>query len=666
MTSMRDNATLCWSLREIGLLDVHNFEAPCPSPQAASYSICFWFTAQDAQRRQIIINQGDDHLQPLGWSIGLEAGTIFFRLTVDPDQNSLTLKLPHVPGDDWHSVAVVLDREQQEVRLHHQHQVMVSSLPATDLTFATTLLIGGYTDPAGGHYNHTFGRHGSGLVDACCIYTHALTPQEIEEAATRPSQPASGPLHIQIEGDYSAPTRLTFTITPQNPDNEIYIWAFGDGHRALGPVVQHRYTYQGTYEVSVARISADHFQSSTTHILRLTGEKNPLRQVSVFQNDQLGCACFRIPSVVRTQNGTLLAFAEGRVESCSDSTRIIVGAMSRSVDSGQTWETPRIVFRHDQQGNTYAVQNISPVVDTLRGSGHIIVVYNGIEHSEWDLARGIGISRAYCVISEDDGLTWSVPVDITPQIHRPYNPAYARTYPQAALPQNADHDWRIQRPTLGHAIQLQRGHWRGRIVHVGVFTAGERSVFQSQNYIFYSDDLGKSWQIAGVLPQTGLNEAALAELDDGRILVNSRAYRPNDASMQRRALTLVGFDADGMLEVQPTHYHDVLVDPAVQASMIACPNPAKLGNTLLLFANPAHLYSRVNMTVRVSMDQGKTWNLHRVIDSGPSAYSDMVYDETERVTLIYERGNEGGIAAVTFPLRWLLEQNPSDYSGDAP
>lgn len=645
---------LSWSLTDIGLLDLQAFEAPCPAPDTSSYSIVLWHTAHEHQRRQIIINQGYDHTNQQGWALGIEAGALFFSLSVDA--HAMTLRLPHPEDTDWHFVAVVIDCEQSIIRLHTSQQMTSAPLPDVPLIFVNHLRIGGYTDPAGGHYNYTFGRDGTGLVDDCRIYRRALSSGEIQ-AFIPQTKVTALPIAFAVKSLPKAPTTVTFEAIGILDAARIFLWDFGDGQRALGVKVEHFYTYAGDYDVRLTVISNAYTASTISQRLPLEGAANPLKITPVFTNGDAGCACFRIPSLVRTNTGTLLAFAEGRVEVCSDSTRTVLGTITRSEDKGRTWHEPRIAFRNIWQGETYAVQNISPVIDTVHNTGKLIVLYNALEHSEWDLARGIGINRTYCVTSDDDGLTWGEAVDITLSVHRPYNPAYATNYPQAMLSQNQAHDWRIQRPTLGHAIQLQHGRWRGRIVHAGMFSAGEQSVFQSQNYIFYSDDLGETWHIAGILPQSGLNEATLAEMEDGSIFVNSRAYGADDKHIGRRALTRVRFDDTGKLHINLTQYDEALIDPAVQASMLTCTHE---GRTVLLFANPAHPNARVNMTVRASLDNGQTWQAHRVIDAGPSAYSDMTCHPDGNITLIYERGNEGGIVSVTFSLMWLLDNTSTN------
>jgi sialidase-1 len=366
----------------------------------------------------------------------------------------------------------------------------------------------------------------------------------------------------------------------------------------------------------------------------LDGTPNPLSFMPVFVNGSEGYACFRIPSIVRATNGDLLAFAEGRVESCSDSTSTIRAVCKRSRDNGQTWGAVQVVARNLIDGEENAVANISPVVDAA--SGRIVVLFNKAQVSEWLLAKGRGHSRICQVTSDDHGVTWSDAADISAQVHR-----------------SAD-DWRVQRPTLGHAIQLRHPARYGRLLHAGLFTQGDRSVFQSQNYIFTSDDVGATWQIRGVIPREGLNEATVVELEDGDILVNSRAYR-DERSEGVRAVTRGRFSGDA-LTFEPTRLDTALVEPAVQASLLrySWVDEPQFGNrSRILFSNPAHPQARLNLTVRLSYDEGQSWPVARVVDPGPSAYSDMVVQRDGRIGVLYERGNQGGIHYVSFPLAWL-------------
>ena len=190
-------------------------------------------------------------------------------------------------------------------------------------------------------------------------------------------------------------------------------------------------------------------------VIVLRGAADPLRIAPVFLSGEEGYAAFRIPSIVRAANGDLVAFAEGRVESASDSTATIRIVCKHSSDHGRSWSPLRVVARNLLAGAEYAAMNPSPVVDTVYGTGRIILLFKKLECSEWEIVQGRGVMRTFCIFSDDHGRNWHSARDITGAVHRPYQPAYAAVCPAAARPENQAHDWRIQVPTLGHAIQLQ-------------------------------------------------------------------------------------------------------------------------------------------------------------------------------------------------------------------
>jgi sialidase-1 len=636
-----------YDLDQLHTLTTHAFRANAPPPAASSYTVTFWFQTDLWRGYHVLVSQGSLSDGEPGWACLLDDNRLSFRVTAD-DGAAVDVALTLAAGPDWRRVTASIDRVGQRLRLAVDGPGLIplqadSALAQVAAVMTETpLLVGGYTDPAGGHFDYTFGRNGTGWIDDLRIYT-GLPPVE-----PLPPAPEKTPLTaaFTLATGADAPIRLRFEASAGGGAVRACLWDFGDGTRGYGPAVEHAFAYAGDYTVRLTVIDAQHRSASTVQTLHLGGRANPLRRTKVFVNDSEGYACFRIPAIVRALNGDLLAFAEGRVETCSDSTATVRAVCKRSADNGLTWGPVQVVGRNVVGGLEYAVQNVSPVVDTR--TGRVVVLYNKLETSEWALARGEGLSRIFCVFSDDHGQTWHDERDITADVHRPYNPVYAGLSPAAGSPSHRAADWRVQRPTLGHAIQLRSG----RLVHAGLFTAGDRTVFQSQNYIFWSDDSGATWQIGGILPREGLNEATLVELETGGLLINSRAYR-NDRSEGRRAVTRAHMEGDD-LRFSETRLDPALTDPAVQASLLRYDWAAGAnGRGRILFANPAHPHARINLTVRLSEDEGQTWPVARVIDPGPSAYSDLVVQSDGQVGVLYERGNQGGIAYVSFDLDWL-------------
>ncbi|MBK8021036.1 MAG: exo-alpha-sialidase [Chloroflexi bacterium] len=613
-------------------------------------TLSFWFWAAGLERKQVIVREEFD-----AWAIWIEADALHFG---SPLLGGDSIRLP-IQGEGWHLAALTRD-PSGSVRFSLDG-VEHTAGPMTDEAAKRLglLIVGGHTDPAGGHWDNTFGRGGSGLLDDFRATTPSLTGAEIAAMVQRGDPPSvqftmtpagDAPLEVKFNAQGSVGTgrRVLYTL-----------WDFGDGLQGSGESVTHHYEYAGDYTVKLTLVDDAHEQSSSEQRLTLGGHPNPLRFVPVFVNGTEGYACYRIPSIVRALNGDLLAFAEARLESCSDSTGTIHIVGKRSPDDGATWTPLQGVAAVDG----FVCMNASPVVDEVRGTGRVVVVFRASSHSEWDIARGVGLSRAMAVTSDDGGLTWSAPRDITAQVHRPYNPAYAEQFAAAALTENQGEDWRIQIPSQGHALQLRRHPaTRGRLFFAGSLTRGDRSVFQSENYAFWSDDLGETWKIGGIIPRLGLNEAIAAEREDGGVIFNTRAYTPKGHKEGWRAITQGEFDAAGAIHFGETRLDRTLIDPAVQATLLRCTwsDQAECGGkNRLLFANPAHPSARVNMTVRLSYDEGQTWPVSRIVDRGPSSYSDLVMTRDRQIGLLYERGNTGGIHFVRFTLDWLTHSADS-------
>ncbi len=639
--------------RQLAQLAQHPLQQAAAWPDRDTITVCCWFHAADTAPAQVLLNQGHRTVSEPGWSIFLCQGEIVASLHGGADL--VARAAPISAADAWHHVAVVFDRATPALTAYLDgsaapwHTTTASLQPGGEPARQSGLGIGGYTDAAGGHFNYTFGRRLHDRMDDLRIYGHELGPEAIAAFVRLDGDPPSASFTVDCAQD-DAPTRAAFdataAVSPQDPFIAHW-WDFGDGHQAEGPTVEHNYAYAGVYPVRLTVLDSRHKQAQSEQTLTLTGQSAPIRFTAVFVNGEGGYAAFRIPCIVAATNGDLVAFAEGRVESVSDSTQTIHIVCKRSRDQGRTWTPLQVVGRHVIDGADYAAMNPSAVVDGLRGTGRIVLLYKQLPCSEWALVQGEGVARTVCVVSDDHGVSWRDEREITNAVHRPDR-------------------WRVQIPTAGHAIQLRgtadKPFLHGRLFFIGSHTTDDDSVFEQRNYAFWSDDLGQTWQMGpeidvradGTTAQ-GLNEAMAVELSDGRIVINSRNYQLGQA-VGCRAVTLGEFDRAGQLQFEPTRHDATLIEPPCQASIVRH-DARDRERTVLLFANPAHGAARVNMTVRVSRDDGESWPVAKVIDPGPSAYSDLVIQSDGEIGLLYERGNDGGIWYAGFGLDWL-EQPP--------
>ena len=668
-------------IHTIGLLDHGPFEIDIPPYYNQPFSISFWFQTNNLKNRQVIANHGCKAPEQAGWSVFIEEHKFYFNINWG-ENLCADIATPLSRHTAWRHFLGVANPEDGKLIGYldgssegWENRHYVSSVPVDSIHPAGKLTLGGYTDPAGGHFDHTFGRNGTGMIDDFRICTRSSTPIEITTSRRNHSKLPAPEIAYTTQREV-APVKIDFVadFSAEIQDSIRHcIWDFGDGFSGMGATVSHDYPYAGTYAPKLTVISDDYRTISTRTTLKLGGRKNPLQFTPVFINGTEGHACYRIPAIVRATNGDLVVFAEGRLESCSDSTKTIRIVSKRSSDNGKTWSMLQIVSRNIVLGEEFACQDPSPVVDLECGTGKIILLFNEVEFNEWDSVRGAGIRRVACICSTDHGVTWGRETDITLQVHKPYNPNYVDIYPKAASPENRTDDWRKQIPTRGHAIQLKGSKdlpvTKGRLFFTGAINRGENSIFYSENYVFWSDDLGKSWQIGGIIEQPrsngasskGLSEAMAVELENGDILINSRNYQ-DGVPVNRRAITLGSFNADGKIHFQPSFNDETLIEPPVQASIIRftyCHELQYGGKSRIVFSNPAHERDRVNMTIRLSYDEGQTWPVSKTLDPGASSYGDLVVLDDMTLGLLYERGNQGGIWFTHFDLEWLTDGKDS-------
>ncbi|MEZ5386671.1 MAG: sialidase family protein [Prosthecobacter sp.] len=360
-----------------------------------------------------------------------------------------------------------------------------------------------------------------------------------------------------------------------------------------------------------------------------------LEKIDVFPVGMNGISRYRIPGIVVTSKGTVLAYSEARKNNSSDWGEIEIH-LRRSTDGGKTWEPGKHIAHigdrlegnpRKKEGGEHEQTVNNPVAIVDHETGAIEFLYC------------INYARCYSMRSTDDGLTWSSPVDIT----------------AAFEPFRKHYDWKVIATGPGHGIQLKTG----RLV-VPIWLAygktGDHS--PSAAATIYSDDHGKTLK-AGELavPNEGNfnnpNETMLATLSDGSVMLVTRSVsKPN-----RKIITI---SPDGATGWSKPVFHEQLWEPVCMASIVA--HPSKPGT--LIFSNPHSLGldkdgkempagrgRRQNLSIKLSRDDGKTWPVNKTLDAGPSAYSDLAVLPDGTVLCLYEAGQD--IDCVRFNLEWL-------------
>jgi sialidase-1 len=338
---------------------------------------------------------------------------------------------------------------------------------------------------------------------------------------------------------------------------------------------------------------------------------------ALFEKGDDGYACYRIPAIVRSNNGTILAFCEARKDGCSDTGNIDL-VMKKSIDNGKTWGPLKIIW--DDAENVCG--NPSPVVDVETGEIHLLATWNNGKDHESRIINGTSIEgrEVYHLISEDEGETWTTPKNITEDVKLP------------------NWTWYATGPV--HGIQLKKGINKGRLMIACDHIEADSKKYYS--HVFYSDDHGKSWQLGGTTPNDKVNESTVAELSNGDLMLNMRNYYRNNSKSRQIAISKDGGDTwiDQRFDLQ-------LPEPRCQGALLTV---NRNGKNLLLFTNPSDSDSRMNMTLSVSNDDGATWYNKIPIYSSFSAYSDLVALKNGDILVLFEAGKENPYEGIYYKI----------------
>ncbi len=381
-----------------------------------------------------------------------------------------------------------------------------------------------------------------------------------------------------------------------------------------------------------------------------------LEKVDLFQAATDGYDFYRIPGIVVTTKGTVLAYCEARKSSEGDWGPIDV-VLRRSIDGGRTWGAPRKLVRiegelpinpvaaaHelDKPGDN-TVHNPVAIVDHQTGAIHFLYC--------------LEYMTCYSMRSDDDGVTWTEPVNITP------------TFDQF----RSEVDWKVMAAGPGHGIQIQRGPHAGRLVvpvwlSLGTGGHGHRP---SVTATITSDDHGKTWQRGAIaVPRTpefiNPNESAIVELADGGVMLNAR-------SESKRHRRLVTISPDGSTAWTPPRFDEALLEPVCMAGIVRVTPPTSDTKGLLAFSNPHNLSrrdrneapgksrDRIGVSIKLSADDGTTWTSHRRLEDGHSGYTDLAALPGGTMLCFYERGSTDGmthfrterLTVARFNLAWV-------------
>ncbi|MBS0591192.1 MAG: exo-alpha-sialidase [Proteobacteria bacterium] len=350
-------------------------------------------------------------------------------------------------------------------------------------------------------------------------------------------------------------------------------------------------------------------------------------RVTLARAGEAGVDTYRIPALAVTRAGTLLASYDARWDSSKDLPGNIDILLRRSLDNGRSWNAPQRIVHY---GNGVGGGDSSLLVDRDTGRVFLFFTY---------APRGVGLANAQAgnaldsittmhpryMWSDDDGLSWQGPRDLIADIK---NPTWAGMFAGS-----------------GHGIQLSSDRIaRGRLIQPYVFR-GDNGLNAVNAY---SDDHGATWRMGAPIGG-GLDESKAVELADGTVMQNIRS---SDARVHAR---LVARSQDGGIHFDAAQPDAQLPDPHDNGDIIrvapdAMPDSAQAH--WLLFSNNADAHERRKLTVRLSCDEGRTWNAGRLFVAGESMYSVLARLPDGSFGLFYE-GEAGRLEFERFSLESL-------------
>lgn len=286
---------------------------------------------------------------------------------------------------------------------------------------------------------------------------------------------------------------------------------------------------------------------------------------------------YRIPGIISTQKGTLLAVYDIRYDKSGDLPGNIDVGLSRSTNGGKSWEPMRIIMDMGPPHANNGVGDPAILFDPQTNKIWVAALWSKGNRSIAGSLPGLSpdsTGQLVLVSSSDDGITWSAPKSITPQVKKP--------------------GWHLffQGPGAGIAMK------NGQLVFAAQYWDETKIPYST---IIYSDDHGESWhgKIAG--PKSNTTESQVVETTPGSLLLNMRDNRGSFRSIA----TTSDF---GKTWIEHASSYNALPDPVCMGSLIKSTVWVKgEKKEVLFFSNPNTTSGRFNLTIKASTNLGVSW-----------------------------------------------------------
>ena len=342
----------------------------------------------------------------------------------------------------------------------------------------------------------------------------------------------------------------------------------------------------------------------------------------LFQGGDGGSKSYRIPAIVTAADGSLVTATDKRWEGSDDLPSHIDVVVRRSTDRGVTW-SPALAIAG--QGTTMGYGDPALVVN--KKNGEIVCLF--ASDKGWPGSTAAAPLRINQSISADNGITWSAPSDITFQIY------------SATCPNPITQLWQGAFVASGAAAQLRSGRL------LAVLAVREPAAKAVSNFVIYSDDNAKTWQVSTNRASATGDEAKIVELDNGDVLM----------SIRHSGHRLFNISHDHGITWGNQVDQNEITDPFCNGDLIRYTALSDGFNKNRLLHSIPFATSRRNVSVLLSYDEGQTWPVNRSIYSGSSAYSALTVLDDGTIGMYYEVGEYEiyQMYFARFSLDWLSD-----------
>lgn len=448
---------------------------------------------------------------------------------------------------------------------------------------------------------------GAASVDR--LETYVTTIDQLHAPAADPlllgqAAPADGTLELSL-GDYSA-----------SAGQGAYLWLTAD--------IKSDAAELGSIDASVASITYASGAASKTCTISAGDPEGAMRiykrQSFLWTGSQSLAKYYRIPTIMNTSDGGILALADDRYDNTNDLGKTASGGNGKhkidvvarkSMDDGATWSEAQVVAAGDGTSAAGCGYGDPAIVRTL--SGKLICLMAAGSDGFAAGLRHMGYSE-----STDNGLTWSAVKDIYGSIKK-NNILITSAFTSS-----------------GKGVCFDSGRVAFSMNGVVDGTCNE--------YILYSDDEGATWTIASKMACASADESKLEIMNDNSLLLSVRQGSWNSQANRAYAYTLADAST-GITSIRrwsAKQYWADLKGNGCNADIMYYSRETEGQRDLLLHTLVKTFQNfRKDLRLYMSTDQGRTWQEAFQLQPGYAAYSSMQRLANGDLAIIFEDGSLG-------------------------